>query len=68
MSDERDIVERLSADDWWRGEYGGKEQLCLEAADEIERLRAALRSVRGSTDPVFAARIISEALGESDGK
>ena len=41
MSD--DIVDRLRALDWWRGEYGSKEILCREAADEIERLRAVLR-------------------------
>jgi hypothetical protein len=60
MSDERDIVERLTADDWWRGEYGGKEQLCLEAADEIERLRTALRAVRASTDPRWQATALRE--------
>ena len=34
-----DLVERLRAQDWWRGEYGSKEILCHEAADEIDRLR-----------------------------
>jgi hypothetical protein len=59
-----DIVERLSADDWWRGEYGSKEMLCLEAVDEINRLRTALRAVRACTDPAWAAQIVKEALRE----
>jgi hypothetical protein len=32
---------------------------------EIENLRAALRAVRGSTDPAWAARLISYALREN---
>ena len=39
MSD--DIVTRL------RNKYGGQLPICNEAADEIERLRAELKEVRG---------------------
>lgn len=45
-----DIVEMLRAPDWWRGEYGGKEILCREAADEIERLREALCCLAGPAE------------------
>jgi hypothetical protein len=36
-----------------------------EAADEIDRLRTALRSVRARTDPKWQAQIISDALRET---
>jgi hypothetical protein len=34
------------------------------AADEIDRLKTALRAVRASTDPRWQAQIISDALRE----
>ena len=36
-----------------------------DAAHEIENLRAVLRAVRASTDPEWAARLISYALRET---
>lgn len=36
------------------------------AADEIDRLRTALRAVRASTDPKWQAQIISDALREGE--
>jgi hypothetical protein len=38
---------------------------CIALMDEIENLRATLRAVRGSTDPAWAARLISYALREN---
>ena len=41
--------------------------LMEDAADEIERLRTALRAVRACTDPAWAAQIITDALREGEG-
>jgi hypothetical protein len=43
------------------------EPLMEDAADEIDRLRTALRSVRACTDPAWAAQIIRDALREGEG-
>ena len=40
------------------------EIICAEM-EENENLRAALRAVRGSTDPEWAARLITYALRET---
>jgi hypothetical protein len=64
MSDERDIVERLSEHGPMPSDYAADRR---EAAAEIERLRTALRAVRASTDPRWQATIISDALREEEG-
>jgi len=58
MSPQPDIVERLRRQHFVADQY--------EAADEIERLRTALRSVRASTCPQWQKQIIDEALRENE--
>ena len=61
-----DIVERLRAiTDWWRAPGRMAEQ----AADEIERLRAALQRIVENEDQfsmAWAAEIARAALGEKE--
>lgn len=42
------------------------EHVCWEAADEIERLQAALKSIRTVTDCEFAAAIAEDALEKTN--
>lgn len=58
-----DIVERIRAAGRSRASYLSWMEYD-EAADEIERLRCALRAVRASTDPRWQAQLIAEALRE----
>jgi hypothetical protein len=71
MSPQPDIVERLRArhSAWLancRLPPNAKDESNFSmAAAEIERLRTALRAVRGSTDPNWQKQIIDEALREN---
>ncbi len=42
------------------------EHLLDDDADEIERLRTALRAVRACSDPAWTAQIVKEALREEN--
>ncbi len=66
-----DIVERLRTADIY--DHADADKFCNEAADEIEKLRAALREVKRRTQDAHPMsyvadywRIAKEALGEKE--
>jgi hypothetical protein len=48
-------------------ECDSRDDAMARAADEIDRLRTALRAVRACTDPQWQAQLISDALREGEG-
>ena len=61
-----DIVERLRAPTYWISGssegHEGENSAPLEAADEIEKLRAALREIVADSFSVYAIQVASAAL------
>lgn len=77
-----DLVERLrnreamrrylptesGANMYWKYTREKVEAICDEAADEIERLRAALREITGLPHPNLSAIVIARAALYGEGK
>jgi hypothetical protein len=62
MTTESDIVERLRANAaYWRSEHSDIAEDLRRAADEIERLRAALRQILFETSTIQRAAEIARA-------